>query len=234
MESPVRPRAFAGWRDAAADAAANATTLSPFSPTEQDEDALAILYRLQTLDLSQALQRAASNARLLLKLLQRFYHSYPDFSERLTHALNVPENLTETKADLHGFKGVAANLGLTALFEAAEALESNLASPQACQVLVSAWQAFAQEMEAIAVSSGSQQPEGTLTALVSALLALQTKIQAYDLDALEDLEALLQHYPSHQAVLQALLLSLQNLDYAETETRLATLIKTLTSASDSV
>ncbi len=133
---------------------------------DADAEALDLLQTLPTLDLEQALRRAASNARLLLTLLQRFYQSSFDVVDDLAYltAINAPANAAETaRATLHGFKGVAANLGLVELFQCAEALENALTPSDQASVpvgsadiqmtydrLTQAWHAFAQDMQAIA------------------------------------------------------------------------------------
>jgi PAS domain S-box-containing protein len=219
------------WIHAAGLSAPSALSVVPGGVDE--ETLLGVLRRLQSLDLEAALKRAGSNARLLLKLLHRFYQSLPEGVSHLTHTLSAE--------DLHGFKGVAANLGLIDLFQAAENLEQVLSQsvePQpAYQRLTSAWQAFAQDLQSLESSDlliSTVPLETALPLLVTALKSLQAKVQAYDLDALEELETLLQHNPTHQAALQALFTALQNLDYADVDARLTVLIASLTASTDGI
>ena len=223
---------------AASTAASTAGTVNQASVDDRPRQAMSLLQRIKAVDLEQALKRAASNASLLVTLLLRSYLAEKPSAEAL-------ERL---KSDLHGFKGVAANLGLTEMFRAAEVLENTLENtpdtpdtPDTADVLPGylqleeAWQNFAQDMEmlkpAFVEVLPDALPETERPDFAVALEALQTKIQAYDVGAIADFEQLLQSYPMHQEALQAFSVPLQNLDYAEVHRLTADLlIKVKTSA----
>jgi two-component system, sensor histidine kinase and response regulator len=80
---------------------------------------------LEGFDLPGALKRVAGNRALYRQLLQSLVHTQADAAERLQAALER-NNLKEATLILHSLRGVSANLGATALADAATQLEDEL------------------------------------------------------------------------------------------------------------
>lgn len=196
-----------------------------------DQQCIAILEQMQSLDLEQALQRAANHSRLLLKLVQRFHRHYLDFVDSLPASFGQPESAGQA---LHGFKGVAANLGLNSLFQAADALELALkqaADPQAdYQRLQAAWRIFAEDIDRIQNLNLQAEQSDSREQLLVRLDGLAQQVTAFDIDAIQTLEEMIEKNPEHAERLQTLLLPLQNLEFAETEALLVEVIGHLQTA----
>lgn len=86
---------------------------------------------LEGFDLPGALRRVAGNRALYCQLLQSLVHTQADAAQRLEAALQSG-NLQEAELIVHALRGVSANLGATALAEAATRLELEL-NQQRCQ-----------------------------------------------------------------------------------------------------
>jgi PAS domain S-box-containing protein len=80
---------------------------------------------LEGFDLPGALKRVAGNRALYCQLLQSLVHTQADAAQRLEAALQS-NNLQEAALIVHALRGVSANLGATALAEAATRLEIEL------------------------------------------------------------------------------------------------------------
>lgn len=80
---------------------------------------------LEGFDLPGALKRVAGNRALYCQLLQSLVHTQADAAQRLEAALQS-NNLQEAALLVHALRGVSANLGATALAEAATLLELEL------------------------------------------------------------------------------------------------------------
>ncbi len=80
---------------------------------------------LEGFDLPGALRRVAGNRALYCQLLQSLVHTQADAAQRLEAALQSG-NLQEAELIVHALRGVSANLGATALAEAATRLELEL------------------------------------------------------------------------------------------------------------
>ena len=83
------------------------------------------LESLEGFDQEAALQRLGGNLDLYKRLLRSLLKTQGDADERLDQALNRG-NLQEAEAITHSIKGVAANLGATALADAASCLDAEL------------------------------------------------------------------------------------------------------------
>jgi HPt (histidine-containing phosphotransfer) domain-containing protein len=89
---------------------------------ERGAGAAAELPRIDGLDAAAGLRRVGGNHDLYLRLLRRFSASQAGAARRVREALAADERIAAER-EAHTVKGVAANLGLTALSEVAAALE---------------------------------------------------------------------------------------------------------------
>ena len=78
------------------------------------------------IEISVGLARVAGNKALYRKLLKNFYQEYRSIVDRITSAL-ASEDPQSGQHLIHTLKGVAGNIGATALYKAAGALETSLA-----------------------------------------------------------------------------------------------------------
>ena len=83
------------------------------------------LEALEGFDRAGALQRMGGNTELYKRLLRSLLNTQSDAAERLDQALNR-NDLVEAEHIAHTVKGVAANLGATALADAASCLDDDL------------------------------------------------------------------------------------------------------------
>ena len=78
------------------------------------------------IEIADGLARVGGNEALFRKLLKNFYQEYRSIADRITSAL-ASEDPESGRHLLHTLKGVAGNIGATALYKAAGALETALA-----------------------------------------------------------------------------------------------------------
>jgi two-component system sensor histidine kinase/response regulator len=116
-----RLRHWSGRGGSASETAAGRPGPEPAVPASGQE----LLAALDGFDCDQALRRVAGNTALYLRLLRSLLHSQADAMERLERALER-QDLKEAEAIVHTVKGVAGNLGATALAEAASSLDAEL------------------------------------------------------------------------------------------------------------
>ncbi|MEB3321074.1 MAG: response regulator [Cyanobium sp.] len=95
---------------------------APLSRTARTD---AALLELEGFDTGGALRRVAGNAGLYRRLLRSFHQTQADALERLEREL-ARNALAEAEHIVHTVKGVAANLGATALADAAACLDDDL------------------------------------------------------------------------------------------------------------
>jgi PAS domain S-box-containing protein len=119
---------------------------------------------IEGFDTDRALERVGGNVRLYQRLLNSFVHTQADAPERLAAALGADQR-TEAERIVHTIKGVAANLGATALADAAACLNAEILRGQAPDELVQQFgHQLAQAMAAIkAVLAQEQGPLPDLT-----------------------------------------------------------------------
>ncbi|WP_052369140.1 response regulator [Serpentinimonas barnesii] len=188
------------------------------------------------LDFEAALQRCAGQRPLLLRLLRDFAHQQTRTVELLANELALGE-LEAAAGPLHSLKGVAANLGLLALAQAARQAEAELKAQRIPDL-----QALEMQLErALAAIAGLEQgPDGAhqtaasvpaaytaptpaTQAPDSAEAALQTVLQGLrpllaegELppdNLIEDLTALLPSLPAQQSLIMRLLQLIDDFDY---------------------
>ena len=95
------------------------------TPTPVDTHALEQAGRVPGLDVAQGLRRSGGKHGLYLSLLAQFAHSHAPFADQLTEHLR--QGHTEAARQLvHALKGVAGNLGATAVQESATRLDQAL------------------------------------------------------------------------------------------------------------
>lgn len=87
---------------------------------------------LPIFDSEAALNRLRIRPDRFLKLVDYFVHDYDAFAESWLLLLQQ-ENWGEAKLQIHSLKGVAGNLGMQALYEAAQGANAALETPQAPQ-----------------------------------------------------------------------------------------------------
>jgi two-component system sensor histidine kinase/response regulator len=85
----------------------------------------ATLSEIAGLDYQGALERLAGNAALFRKLLGRFVEGHASSARHISAHLEAGD-FDAARREAHGVKGVAANLGLQTVSEAASALEQTL------------------------------------------------------------------------------------------------------------
>ena len=98
---------------------------SPSTASADDESQLPD--HLPGIELDRGLQRVAGNRSLLLKLLRRFAKGNSETIAAIHHAIEDGRR-EEARAMVHAVKGVAANLGAMAFYQAAGQLEKELAA----------------------------------------------------------------------------------------------------------
>jgi PAS domain S-box-containing protein len=98
----------------------------PAAPAEQDEPAEAAALQLPGVDMAVALKVVRNKLPLLRKLLRTFLDRFNDF-EAGFRAATVSDDAEAATREAHSLKGLAANLGMHELREAAHELE------QACR-----------------------------------------------------------------------------------------------------
>ena len=125
-----------------------------------------ILPDIPGLEIAQALQRVGGNAALLRKLLTRFHETQFDVMARIDTAIAGSDIDTATR-EAHTIKGLAGNIGATAMFERAATVESMLKHGEAAR-LPQARQAMEQELKVllqnIATAIGTNKVEESSTA----------------------------------------------------------------------
>jgi two-component system sensor histidine kinase/response regulator len=92
-----------------------------------DDGAAPAMISIPGLDIDAASRRVGGNTLLLMRLLQRFRESQSDVIQRIKAALAAGDDIT-AKREAHTLKGLAGNIGATALAERASALEHMLTS----------------------------------------------------------------------------------------------------------
>lgn len=89
----------------------------------QDEAAPQVpLSELKGIDIEKGLKATANNEKLFRRLLGKFTENQKNFEEEFSHFIDKGD-LQEAAKTAHTLKGLAANLGMTALQEAALGLE---------------------------------------------------------------------------------------------------------------
>ena len=97
-------------------------TLLQFLPSEDENTTIT---HIAGVNLEQALKHLAGNTDLLMRLLQQFEKSHADDVTTLRRLLNQGDSATAKKL-IHTLKGVAGNLGIEKLHQAAKELESEM------------------------------------------------------------------------------------------------------------
>ncbi|MEB3167073.1 MAG: response regulator [Cyanobacteriota bacterium] len=186
---------------------------------------------IEGFDTERALERVGGNVRLYQRLLTSFVHTQADAPERLAAALAADQR-TEAERIVHTIKGVAANLGATALADAAACLDAEILRGPAPDALVQQFghqlalamtaieAVLAQEQAPLPDSSttgGSPPPPEHLSEdqrqLLSRLRQLLTAADGEALDLLERNDAELRSILG-QSGYNAFVASLQRFDFA--------------------
>ncbi len=139
------------------------------------------------LEISQALQRVGGNAALLRKLILRFHETQADVMARIDAAITCQDIDTATR-EAHTAKGLAGNIGATALFEYAAAVEGML-KHGATAGLQQARDTMAQELKILLQNISAAMTSVAVAASPSSASAVDKEAIAGDLRALAALLA---------------------------------------------
>jgi two-component system sensor histidine kinase/response regulator len=133
------------------------------------------LLAIAGLDLAQAMRRLGGNSKLMRKLVLRFAQTQPQALQRIAAALDAGD--TETAArEAHTTKGLAGNIGATAVLERAEAVEKAIKHGQQAdlpQALQSLKETLSEVLSAIAQSLAETTEGGSQHAAPASLDRLQ-------------------------------------------------------------
>ncbi|MFM7315129.1 MAG: response regulator [Cyanobium sp.] len=123
---------------------------------------------LKGFDMEQALRRVAGNTSLYGRLLLSLLQNHGDALVQLDRALGQKDD-RESQSIVHSVKGVAANLGATALAEAAGALEAKLKQGSCPAPLKQRFaEALELTMQELRQAFGDAHPRPSITATIDA------------------------------------------------------------------
>jgi HPt (histidine-containing phosphotransfer) domain-containing protein len=153
----------------------------PISTTDLPEITLPAI---QGLDTASSLDRLQGNKQLYLKLLSKFSRHYQDFDLQLESALGQPDKEPAVRL-AHTIKGLAGNIGATALAAIAAKAESELHSDQRSDDTLGSLREevknLLQQLDGIHGDKPSRQPTATFD-------------KAHAAQILEQLSAMLEEY----------------------------------------
>ena len=197
---------------------------------------------LAGIDLEQALQFMAGQQELYERLLPMFLETLMAMPEQLHTLLSHGDSQAASRL-LHSLKGLAGQMGVTALALAAAKGEQQLAGTpsaeqasaavqQACQVIVKAESGLLALQQAFVAQSaevvGANEPLAALdaAALVAALSALEHYLKTSDMQALACVNTLQGQFPAGVgARLKVLATAVHELDFAQAQQLCAALIE---------
>jgi two-component system sensor histidine kinase/response regulator len=154
----------------------------PNSTTNHSEITLPVIPGLDT---ASSLDRLQGNKPLYLKLLSKFSHHYQDFDLQLESALSQPDKEPAVRL-AHTIKGLAGNIGATALAAIAAKAESELHSDQRSDDTLDSLRAEAkkllQQLDAIDGDEPTRQTTATFDKAQAAqiLQQLNAMLEEYD------------------------------------------------------
>ncbi|MEH6593511.1 MAG: response regulator, partial [Halioglobus sp.] len=162
----------------------------PTSPTSSPNRAVneVSLPALDGVDLESSLDRLQGNRALYLKMLLKFSDTYRDFNSMLSAALASPDRESATRL-AHTTKGLAGNIGATALADIASRVEQQLAAGSCTdQDLASLRSEVAALLAQIDPAVGSTSPDSMAehfdkTQATALLAQLLTMLEDYDAEA---------------------------------------------------
>lgn len=185
------------------------------------------LAHIRGLELESALVRMRGESTLLADLLRRFCYQHFNFVATLKNHLQVDSEAA--RLDLHVFKGSAGNLGLFALFEAAQLLESRLQSGadlsealdqlnRDLSLLLQDVADYLQDAKALETLDFSRD------AFYQQAQQIYQEITQFDPSALQSLEGLRQQTGPYQERVNSVLKSVETFEYMEADRLLSALL----------
>ena len=112
-------------------------TIKPTEATSESTRALSRLYRIEGLDVDQALERLLNNETLYLKLIKRFINERSDIVDVIERAI-AAKNISDALHQAHSFKSLAGTIGAVELQAFALQIEMELQQEKSIENLLPA------------------------------------------------------------------------------------------------